>query len=117
VGCVLLVAGCGPGATSRVTSPSRTSAPPSPSSPVSVEWSQYHRDAGRSGAGPGEPAMTAPRTAWSAGVDADVYASPLIVSGHVIVATENNTVYSLDVFTGSAVWQRHLGEPVAASTL
>jgi len=50
-------------------------------------------------------------------VDGQVYASPLIVAGHVIVATENNTVYSLDVFTGSVVWQRHLGDPVVSSTL
>ena len=46
-----------------------------------------------------------------------MYASPLIVAGHVIVATENNTVYSLDVFTGTSIWQRHLGDPVDASTL
>jgi outer membrane protein assembly factor BamB len=46
-----------------------------------------------------------------------VYASPLIVAGHVIVATENNTVYSLDLFTGSVVWKSHLGDPVDASTL
>jgi outer membrane protein assembly factor BamB len=58
-----------------------------------------------------------PREAWRAAVDGDVYASPLIVSGHVLVATENNTVYSLDLFTGAVVWKRHLGEPVDASTL
>jgi outer membrane protein assembly factor BamB len=46
-----------------------------------------------------------------------VYASPLIVNGHVIVATENNTVYSLDLFTGAVVWQIHLGDPVDASSL
>ena len=50
-------------------------------------------------------------------MDGDVYASPLIVAGHVIVATENNTVYSLDLFTGSVVWKAHLGDPVDASTL
>jgi len=82
-----------------------------------VEWAQYHRDAGRSGLGPAEPALTSPSVAWKVGVDGQVYASPLVVSGHVIVATENNTVYSLDVFTGSDVWQRHLGDPVVSSTL
>ncbi len=50
-------------------------------------------------------------------MDGDVYASPLIVSGHVIVATENNTVYSLDLFTGSVVWRVHLGDPVDSSSL
>lgn len=63
------------------------------------------------------PALSGPRVAWSAAVDGDVYASPLIVNGHVIVATENNTVYSLDLFTGSAVWTIHLGDPVDARSL
>jgi outer membrane protein assembly factor BamB len=55
--------------------------------------------------------------AWRASVDGAVYASPLIVSGHVIVATENNSVYSLDLFTGAVVWKTHLGDPVDASSL
>lgn len=77
----------------------------------------YHRDARRAGVGPSEPALGTPVVAWRAAVDGSVYASPLIVAGHVIVATENNTVYSLDLFTGSVVWQSHLGDPVDASSL
>jgi outer membrane protein assembly factor BamB len=46
-----------------------------------------------------------------------VYASPLIVAGHVLVATENNTVYSIDLFTGAVVWKVHLGQPVDAASL
>lgn len=90
---------------------------PTPSPPISTEWTQYHRDAGRSGLGPAEPAITTPKEAWRAAVDGDVYASPLIVAGHVIVATENNSVYSLDLFTGATVWKAHLGDPVDASSL
>jgi outer membrane protein assembly factor BamB len=61
--------------------------------------------------------MGSPKIAWSAAVDGAAYASPLIVAGHVIVATENNTVYSLDLFSGSIVWKAHLGEPVNSSSL
>ena len=50
-------------------------------------------------------------------MDGAVYASPLIVSGHVIVATENNTVYALDLFSGSPVWKIHLGAPVDSASL
>jgi outer membrane protein assembly factor BamB len=99
-----------------MTSSSRTTTP-SPSPPISAEWAEYHRDAGRSGVGPSDPALSAPQIAWRVDVDGDVYASPLIVAGHVIVATENNTVYSLDLFTGSVVWKVHLGDPVNASSL
>lgn len=63
------------------------------------------------------PSLGDAHVSWSAPVDADVYASPLIVNGHVIVATENNTVYSLDVFTGTVVWMTHLGDPVDGSSL
>ena len=61
--------------------------------------------------------MASPSVGWNVGVDGDVYASPLIVAGHVIVATENNTVYSLDLFTGATIWTIHLGAPVDASSL
>jgi outer membrane protein assembly factor BamB len=61
--------------------------------------------------------LATPKVAWTVSVDGDVYASPLIVGGHVIVATENNSVYSLNLFTGTTVWQKNLGEPVDASSL
>ena len=64
-----------------------------------------------------KPVLGSPRRAWTAGVDGDVYASPLIVDRRVIVATENNTVYALDLESGVTAWSRHLGTPVAAATL
>jgi polyvinyl alcohol dehydrogenase (cytochrome) len=63
------------------------------------------------------PAISSPSVAWTAHLDGDVYASPLIVAGHVLAATENNTVYALDLFTGAVVWKNHLGDPVDASSL
>ena len=90
---------------------------PTPLPPISAEWTQYHRDAGRSGVGSAEPLLSGPKTAWTVAVDGQVYASPLIVNGHVIVATENNSIYSLDIFTGTLIWSKHLGEPVDSSSL
>jgi outer membrane protein assembly factor BamB len=92
-------------------------ATPTPSPPVATEWTEYHHDSARAGQGPVEPPLSSPKVAWSISVDGDVYASPLIVAGHVIVATENNTVYSLDIFTGATIWKTHLGTPVDAATL
>lgn len=111
----LLACACAPRSSGVSSTTRRTT--PTPSPPISAEWTEYHRDAGRSGVGPAEPALSSPAVAWRASVDGDVYASPLIVNGHVIVATENNTVYSLDLFTGAVVWQIHLGDPVDASSL
>jgi outer membrane protein assembly factor BamB len=67
--------------------------------------------------GASTPALTTPKVAWTVNVDGDIYASPLIVGGHVIVATQNNSVYSLDIFTGTPIWQKNLGDPVDSSSL
>ncbi len=89
----------------------------SPSPSLAFDWPEYHQNAARTGVGPGSLPLSSPREVWRNTVDGDVYASPLIVSGHVLVATENNTVYSLDLFSGAVVWKQHLGDPVDASTL
>jgi outer membrane protein assembly factor BamB len=123
--CLVLVVGvaCGGGSGGRaLPSPSASAevtatAGASPSPSLGFDWPEYHQNAGRSGIGPGLPTFGSPHQAWRAAVDGDVYASPLIVLGHVLVATENNTVYSLDLFSGAVVWHRHLGDPVDASTL
>ena len=43
-------------------------------------------------------------------LDGAVYASPLVVGGLTIVATENDTVYAFDR-SYRQVWKRHLGRP------
>jgi outer membrane protein assembly factor BamB len=115
---VLLCTACSATPGSSVASSSASgAATPTPSPALSTEWTEYHRDAGRTAVGPDVPALAGPKIAWTANVDGDVYASPLIVAGHVIVATENNTVYSLDLFTGATIWKIHLGQPVDAASL
>ena len=95
--------------------PSPTSTSPSPT--LAADWTEYHGGPSRSGIGPATPALGSPKISWNVPVDGEVYASPLIVGGHVIVATEQNSVYSLDLFTGAIVWRAQLGEPVAAASL
>jgi outer membrane protein assembly factor BamB len=50
-------------------------------------------------------------------LDGAIYAQPLVVGAAVIVATENDTVYSLSTSTGTVNWSRHLGTPVRGSEL
>ena len=116
----LVEVACGGGTTvpsASVAPPSAAASSATPSPTLAADWSEYHRSASRSGLGPAIPPLNNPQRAWSAPVDGDVYASPLIVAGHVLIATENNTVYSLDLFSGAMVWKAHLGDPVDASTL
>jgi outer membrane protein assembly factor BamB len=97
--------------------PPSTGAGSTPSPSISTEWTGYHLNSSRKGLGASTPALTTPKVAWTVNVDGDIYASPLIVGGHVIVATENNSVYSLDIFTGTPIWQKNLGDPVDSSSL
>ncbi|MDQ6686970.1 MAG: PQQ-binding-like beta-propeller repeat protein [Actinomycetota bacterium] len=80
-------------------------------------WWTYHRDNGRSGNEPGVAAVHRLLPAWQLHLDGAVYASPLIVGHRVIVATENNTVYSLDLGNGRQSWRLHLGPPVSGDRL
>jgi iron transport multicopper oxidase len=50
---------------------------------------------------------------WSTPVEGQVYAQPLLADGAVIVATEDNKVYSLDPATGAPNWAKplNLGTP------
>ena len=53
----------------------------------------------------------------------NVYAQPLYIEGGpkskgmIIVATESNNVYALDVNKGTIIWERNVGEPVSAIDL
>src|SRR5438093_174201 len=59
LGCLAMIA-CSPAAPPRSSSPS-PSVLATPSTPISLDWAEYHRDPARSGAGPTEPALTTPR--------------------------------------------------------
>jgi PQQ-like domain len=83
-----------------------------------ADWPVYHRDPARTGydaafVSPGRPLSVA----WSTPLDGAVYAEPLVIAGSVIAATENDSVYALDGATGAVRWRRHLGTPVALSSL
>jgi outer membrane protein assembly factor BamB len=113
---VLVLAACASDVSS-VPSPAPYVSPGRSPGAFAADWTEYHHNSARAGVGPATPAVSSPGVAWQAQLDGDVYASPLIVAGHVLAATENNTVYALDLFSGSVVWKQHLGDPVQADSL
>lgn len=59
-----------------------------------------------------------PAEVWtSPPLDGPVYGQPLVFAGHVLVGTENDTVYSLDAATGAVSWSVHLGTAVPSGDL
>jgi Bacterial lectin/Abnormal spindle-like microcephaly-assoc'd, ASPM-SPD-2-Hydin/PQQ-like domain len=54
---------------------------------------------------------------WSAAVDGQVYAQPLLANGTLLVATENNKVYGLNPATGAVKWTLNLGTPWRAADI
>jgi outer membrane protein assembly factor BamB len=85
---------------------------------ASGSWTVYHRDAGGNGvAGPVAAVRTTSRAWTSPALDGQIYGEPLVWSGRVYVATENDTVYALSAATGTVVWSARLGSPVPSADL
>lgn len=94
--------------------PVKSAAVAAPQAPA--DWPTYHGDNERSGVQTGlSPVRSALEQVTSLQLDGSVYASPVVVHGMRIVATENDTVYE---FNGNTiVWQTHLGTPVPRTSL
>ena len=54
---------------------------------------------------------------WSAPVEGQVYAQPLLANGTLLVATEADDIYGLDPTSGATRWSRSLGTPWNASDI
>lgn len=119
------VAACSTGSTPTVPtainalSATNTTSPAtaSNSAAAGADWTTYHRDNARSGYLPDMPDPQQLAVAWNTQLDGAVYAEPLVVSGHIIVATENNSLYSLNADTGQVEWHTNIGNPATRSEL
>jgi outer membrane protein assembly factor BamB len=77
----------------------------------------YHDNPSRSGYVPGTPNPQSLSNLWRRTLDGAVYAEPLVLAGRVIVATENDSIYSFDAQTGNVQWKTTVGTPVPLSDL
>ncbi|MEA2681692.1 MAG: hypothetical protein QOK05_20 [Chloroflexota bacterium] len=79
-------------------------------------WPTYHlnnnRDGNNTAEGPFSPGST---PAWQKGLDGAIYAEPLVLGNQVLVATEEDTVYSLDIHTGAVNWSQQVRTPSGSS--
>ena len=113
----LVVAACSgsgpaaPAATEPAPADSSASAGPVPGA---ADWPTYHGSLRRTGVSATMPAASGTLTrVQSLRLDGAVYASPIVVRGLTIVATESDTVYAFDQ-SYRQVWKHNLGSPSPA---
>jgi len=82
-----------------------------------ADWPTYHGSPSRAGAASAPLLAGTLRVAATASLDAAAYAQPLVASGLVIVATENNTVYAFRAAAHTLVWRKHLAAPARRADL
>jgi hypothetical protein len=83
------------------------------STQVAADWPTYHGNNTRQGDDTTDHAVSGTVGWTSAGLDGQLYGQPVIVGNQLIVATENDTVYSLSATTGAVVWTKHVPTPTA----
>jgi outer membrane protein assembly factor BamB len=123
LGLVVLLVGLG-ACSSEPTAPQQPpltlpSGPSSSTIPTAGQgdWTTYHRDNARTGYLAGLADPTRLDRAWSARLDGAVYGEPLVVGDRVLVATEADSLYALELRSGRVQWRASVGRPVPLSEL
>jgi hypothetical protein len=85
---------------------------------TTTNWTTYHHGNDRAGTAVAS-SLVPTSTAWaSPRLDGTIYGEPLEFANRVIVATENDSLYALDMTDGHVVWgPTHVGTPVPQSWL
>jgi outer membrane protein assembly factor BamB len=105
-----------PGNLALTVPPQQQTASPTPLA-GNADWPTYHLNNLRTGSLSGTPDPQSLSRLWGTQLDGAVYAEPLVVGKHVIVATEGDSLYALDAASGKVEWRTHVGTPVPRSTL
>jgi outer membrane protein assembly factor BamB len=85
---------------------------------VDSDWTTFDHDPLRSGVDSSGNSFTPAAPAWdSPTLDGQLYGQPLVATGRVFAATENDTVYALAADTGHVLWSNHLGTPLNPSSV
>ena len=81
-------------------------------------WTTFDQNGLRTGVDASGASFSTATKAWtSPALDGSLFGQPLIATGRVYAATENDTVYALAADTGSVVWKTHVGTPFLKSSV
>jgi outer membrane protein assembly factor BamB len=83
---------------------------PRPSVPAASDWTTFGHDSQRTAVDASGSSFSPATAAWtSAAFDGALYGQPLVATGRVFAATENDTVYALAANSGQVLWSNHVG--------
>ena len=89
-----------------------------PHSAPSSDWTTFDQNGLRTGVDASGASFSPATPAWTSPTfDGSLYGQPLIATGRVYAATENDTVYSVAADSGAVLWSRHLATPLSPSTV
>jgi len=75
-------------------------------------WTTFDQNGLRTGVDASGASFSPATAAWtSPALDGQLYGQPLVATGRVYAATENDTVYALAADTGAVLWSTHVGTP------
>jgi outer membrane protein assembly factor BamB len=91
---------------------------PAPRTVADSSWTTFDQNGLRTGVDASGAPFSPATVAWTSPVlDGKLYGQPLIATGRVYAATENDTVYALAADTGAVLWSTHVGTPFDPSTV
>jgi outer membrane protein assembly factor BamB len=82
------------------------------------DWTTFDQNGLRTGVDASGSSFSPATPAWtSPAFDGQLYGQPLVYSGRVYAATENDTVYALAADSGQVLWSNHLATPFSKSSV
>ena len=115
---VAVIASTGCGATHAVAGSGTRPSAAIPHGAPSSEWTTYDQNGLRTGVDASGASFSPANPAWtSPAFDGSLYGQPLVATGRVFAATENNTVYALSADSGGILWSHHIATPFDPSTV
>jgi outer membrane protein assembly factor BamB len=76
----------------------------------------FRGNSARTGENPGPPPMTRPIVKWKAFVGGEIYASPVVGTDSIYVATKAGSIAALRLSDGDERWRVEVGDYIARST-